>query len=310
MGLSILLVSQIGSMFIMLFLGVLLVRCKILKPEHGTVISKILLYIVVPCAIVDSYQIDYTPEKLGGFALAILGAIIANGVFLILERILRKPLKLRRVESASIIYSNAGNLIFPLVLAALGEEWVFYVSGYMMVQQVLIWTHGKSLVSGQRNFDFKKIITNVNILAIIAGIIVFLTGFRFPKVIQSAIDGMGGMLAPLSMLLTGMLLGGMNFKDIIANPRAYLIAALRLIVFPAVAIVIIAFCGIAQLHPQATQILLVTTLACVSAAATTITQFAQLYDEEPGYASVISILTVLFCIITLPLMVGFYQLLI
>ncbi len=105
--------------------------------------------------------------------MSILGAVVVHLIFLVLERVLRRPLRLEAVESASILYSNAGNLIIPLVLAALGQEWVFYISGYMLVQQLLIWTHGKTMVCGERQWDFKKIVTNVNIIAIFVGIVLF-----------------------------------------------------------------------------------------------------------------------------------------
>lgn len=305
--LSLLLVKQIASMFLMMATGVVLVRLRVLKPEHGSVISRILLYAVVPCTIINSYQIEFSVSKLAGLGVSILGAVIVHIIFLVLERVLRRPLRLEAVESASILYSNAGNLIIPLVLAALGQEWVFYISGYMLVQQLLIWTHGKTMVCGERQWDFKKVITNVNIIAIFIGIILFLTGFRFPSVVQTAVDSMAGMIAPLSMVLTGMLLGGMKFREIVGTPRAYLVTALRLIVFPLAVIVVFALSGITRLHPEAANILLVTTLATASASATTITQFAQLYDNKPGYTSVISILTVIFCIVTIPLMMGLYQ---
>jgi len=283
------------------------VRTKILKPEHGTTLSRLLLYAVIPCAIINSYQIAYSAEKLAGLGVAILGGVIAHAVFYILERLLRRPLRLHPVESASIFYSNAGNLVMPLVLASLGEEWVFYVSGYMLVQQLLIWTHGKSLVSGTRQYDIKKMLTNVNILAIAVGIALFLTGFRLPSVMQTTVDALAGMLAPLSMILTGMLLGGMKWREIVGEPRAYLITALRLVIFPLVVVLIFAVTGITKLHPDAVNILTVTMLATASASATTVTQFAQLYDQRPGYTSVISIMTVLFCIVTIPLMIGLYQ---
>lgn len=294
-------------MFLMMAVGVVLVRLRVLKPEHGSVISRILLYAVVPCTIINSYQIDFSVSKLAGLGVSILGAVVVHIIFLVLERVLRRPLRLEAVESASILYSNAGNLIIPLVLAALGQEWVFYISGYMLVQQLLIWTHGKTMVCGERQWDFKKIVTNVNIIAIFVGIVLFLTGFRFPSVVQTAVDSMAGMIAPLSMVLTGMLLGGMKLREIVGTPRAYLVTALRLVVFPLAVVLVFAFSGIARLHPEAVNILLVTTLAAASASATTITQFAQLYDNKPGYTSVISILTVIFCILTIPLMTGLYQ---
>ena len=143
-------------MFLMMAVGVVLVRLRVLKPEHGSVISRILLYAVVPCTIINSYQIDFSVSKLAGLGVSILGAVVVHLIFLVLERVLRRPLRLEAVESASILYSNAGNLIIPLVLAALGQEWVFYISGYMLVQQLLIWTHGKTMVCGERQWDFRR----------------------------------------------------------------------------------------------------------------------------------------------------------
>ena len=307
MELSLLLIQQIGSMFIMMLLGVILVKLKVLKSEHGTVISKILLYIVVPCSIIKSFEIDFTVEKLQGLGLSVLGALTVNVVFMIFERILRRPLKLSPVEGASVIYSNAGNLVIPLVYACLGTEWVFYTSGYLLIEQILLWTHGKNMVSGEHDLSFRKIITNVNILAILAGVIIFFTGFKPPVVVQSAIDSMTNLLAPMSMILTGMLLGSMKFIEILKKKRAYMITAIRLVLFPLIMISLIALCGVTRIHPDAADIFLVTSLTCSSAVATTITQFAQLYNKEPEYSSVISIMSVLFCIITIPLMVGYYQ---
>ena len=47
-------------------------------------------------------------------------------------------------------------------------------------------------------------------------------------------------------------------------------------------------------------------LAAMSCTATTVTQFAQLYDREPEYASALSVMTTLACIVTMPLMVQLY----
>jgi predicted permease len=308
MNLSSLLIKQIAAMFVMMAVGFVFVRVKLLKPEQGTIISKILLYAVVPCSIVNSYCIEFTASKLSGLGVSILGAAAVHAVFLLLERVLRRPLKLASVESASIIYSNAGNLIIPLVLATLGSEWVFYISGYMMVQQLLIWTHGKTMMSGTRQWDFRKIITNVNIIAIFVGIVLFLTGWRFPGFLSSAMESTAGMIAPLSMILIGMMLGGMKLRSIFGERRAYLVAGLRLVLFPLAVAAVFYITRITALHPEAKGILLITFLAAASVSATTITQFAQLYDNRPGYASTVSIITTLGCIVTIPAMVWVYQL--
>ena len=53
---------------------------------------------------------------------------------------------------------------------------------------------------------------------------------------------------------------------------------------------------------------LITILAASAPAAATITQFAQLYNKHPGYASIMNVMSVIFSIVSMPLMVMIYQL--
>ena len=52
--------------------------------------------------------------------------------------------------------------------------------------------------------------------------------------------------------------------------------------------------------------LLISLMAVITPSATTVVQLAQLYDEEPVYASTINVMTTIVSIITMPLMVMFY----
>lgn len=74
-------------------------------------------------------------------------------------------------------------------------------------------------------------------------------------------------------------------------------------------IIIFKFTGISYLTADANKILLITILAASAPPAATITQFAQLYNKHPGYASVMNVMGVIFSIITMPLMIMIYQLL-
>ncbi len=309
MELSILLMQQILELFIMIFFGFLLVKTKILTTENSKVISMLVLYVASPCAILTSFAIEFTPDKLIGLGLSFLGAIIVHIIYIPLANILSKIFGFAPIEKATIIYSNSGNLIIPLVGAILGQEWVLYTSGYMVVQTILLWTHAKSLVCNEKNYDLKKIILNINVLAIILGICLFLFQLQLPALVLDTFDTVGGMIGPLAMIVIGMLIGEMNFKNIFSEKRTYLVAIMRLIVFPLITILVLKLTGLTTLTPDASQIFLITVLAASAPAAATITQFAQLYNKHPGYASVMNIMSVIFSAVTMPLMVIIYQLL-
>jgi predicted permease len=181
MAISLALAKQIASMLIIMFFGFLAIRLKILTNENGKVITKIVIYVAAPCCFVASFQIDFSPEKLTGLLLSLICALAVHIIFIILSKLLQKPLRLTGIERASAIYPNGVNLIIPLIIAVLGREWVFYNSGFMIVQTVLMWSHGKAVVCGKKKVNVKEIITNINMIAIAVGLILFLTGLRLPE---------------------------------------------------------------------------------------------------------------------------------
>ena len=309
MELSLLLIQQICQLFIMIFFGFLLVRKKKLTTQESKVLSILLLYVVSPCAILNSFMIDFTPDKLMGLGLAFLGAILVHIIFIPLANVIAKVTGFTPIEKATIIYSNSGNLIIPLVGAILGKEWVLYTSGYMVVQTILLWTHAKNLVCNEKTYDLKKIFFNVNILAIVVGICLFVFQIQLPDILVGTMEKIGGMIGPIAMIVIGMLIGDMDLKDIFKEKRTYLITFMRLVVFPLFVIVIFKFTGLTHITSDANQILLITTLAASAPPAAMITQFAQLYNKHPGYASVMNVMGVIFSIVTMPLMVMLYQIL-
>lgn len=309
MELSLLLMQQICQLFLMIFFGFLLVRKKLLKSEDSKVISMIILYVASPCAILNSFMIEFTQDKFIGLGIAFLGAIFVHVIFIPLANLIARVTGFTPIEKATIIYSNSGNLIIPLVGAILGKEWVLYTSGYMVVQTILLWTHAKNLVCNEKTYDFKKIFFNINILAIITGICLFVFQIQLPDIIVGTMDTVGGMIGALAMIVIGMLIGDMNLIDIFREKRTYLIALMRLIVFPLIVVVIFKFTGLTHLTNDANQILLITTLAASAPPAAMITQFAQLYNKHPGYASIMNVMGVMFSILTMPFIIMIYQIL-
>lgn len=47
---------------------------------------------------------------------------------------------------------------------------MIYTSVYILVQNILMWTHGQKLMGGAQQFDWKKIVTTPAIAAILAGL--------------------------------------------------------------------------------------------------------------------------------------------
>ena len=304
---SILLIKQIAQLFLMILMGYILVKTDILKSKDSKTISVIVLYLVMPCVIINSFQVDYTVEKRNGLILSVVVALLIHIIFLIVDIIFKKMFKLDVIERASNMYSNAGNLIIPIVAAILGDEWVLYSCGFMSVQLVFLWTHCKMLISQEKQIDIKKILTNINLICVIIGIILFISGIRLPEVINGTISSVAKLVAPLSMIVSGMLMADIELKSLFVNKRIYLVVFMRMVVYPVLVLVFLKLSNVQSFVENGYTILLITFLATMTPSASTVTQMAQVYDNNSDYANRINILTVLVCIVTMPIMIMFYE---
>ena len=204
MEISLLLMQQIAQLFIVLLMGYVVVKAGLLKSSDSRVLSVVFVYLVMPCVVLNAFQIDDTPQIRAGLLYSMGIAVGMHIVFLILNAIFKKPLKLDVVEQVNIIYSNAAALVIPLVQALLGEEYVVYSCAFVIVQLILLWTHASACLQEGAKLEWKKILTNVNLIAIVAGALLYLLHISLPTPIVSTLSSVGAMIGPMGMLLAGM----------------------------------------------------------------------------------------------------------
>lgn len=307
MHISLLLMNQIIQLFIMIFMGFIIVKAKLLKAEDSKILSVIVLYLIIPCVIINAFQVDYTPQTVKGLLIALAGSVMTQVILLIVVSILGRVFHLNEVEVASIYYSNSGNLIVPIVTFILGKEWVLYGCVFMSVQLVFIWTHCKKIISRESVYDWRKIVLNINMISIAIGIVLFLTRIHLPAIINNTLSAVGSMIGPASMIVTGMLFAGMDFKQIFANKRVYFVSFFRLIIVPVIALFLIKCSQLSTFSSNGNKLMLIVFLAIITPSASTVTQMCQVYENDSQYASAINVVTTLLAIVTMPLMVMLFQ---
>ena len=307
MQISILLMQEIIKLFVIMFMGYAVVKAGLMKASESKSVSVILVYLVNPCVIVNAFQVEYTPEVQKGLILAVMAAVVIHLLYLLLTAILKHPLHLNVIERATAIYSNAGILVIPLVQVLLGREYVIYSSAFITVQLVLLWTHCKSMLCEESKLEWKKILLNVNIISIFVGVILFVSRVSLPSGVQSVLGMMNNLMGPLGMLRAGMVSADVSMKNVFLRKRNYLSAALRLLIYPVLSLAVMKIISLFAPVSDFKQILLTVYLASVTPACTTVTSMAQLYDKDAGYASSLYVLTTLLSIVTMPVMVYLYE---
>lgn len=308
MDIAFILGTKIVELTLIVLMGYGLVKSKLLKSEDSKPLSIIGLYIISPAVMIEAFQISYTPEILEGLMLSFEMAVFLHGMLVIIGAVLKRTLKLDPIEHAASIYANSGNLIIPLVMGLFGKEWVVYASCFIIVQTFMFWTHCRLIIAGKGNLTLKMVLKNINIWSIMMGLVMFALQIKLPDTINGTLSSVGMFIGPNAMLIAGMLIASIPLRDLFSSKRIYLVTFLRLLVIPLFLMVIIKLCGFSGWVQNGETIALISFLATTSPAASTVTQMALIFGNNPQKASAIYGVTTLLCMFSMPLIIALYQL--
>ena len=199
--------------------------------------------------------------------------------------------------------------MLPLIASAMGGEWVIYLSAAFFVMNLMVFTHGQAVLSGQRGFHPRMIVNNPVIISIFIGLAFWILGWKLPGILGDSVTALGGMMGPTYMFTIGMILGSADLRRVFLDKRAYLICAGRLLLYPLAAMVVLRFCGLMGLHPQGRGILMVVALTAGAPSAVMVVQFTAMFrtEEEAQFASAANVLSSILCLFTLPVIQWLYE---
>ena len=289
---------------IMLFLiavGILCSKMKLISEASNKELSKFVLQVVNPVVIFMSYQTDYRPELVRNLLLTFVISIgaIAAAVLLAYVFVRKKQGREFEIERFSATYSNCGFMGIPLVNAVYGDEGVFYLTAFITVFNLFVWTHGVILISGEKNFkQVVKVFYSPTIISIVLGIISFFLHFRLPAPAEDALGLIKELNTPLAMLVSGVTIAGTNVKKMLKNYRVYYICLLKLLVIPLIIAV-----PLSLLTGVDDKVRMTILVAAAAPPAAICTLFSLRYGKNSIYASEIFAAGTILSVGTLPLVV-------
>ncbi len=298
MNLSKILTEQVIILFILIAVGFILKKSGKINDTSAKQLSTILLSIVIPSVLIESFQKDFQPELVYKLISAVLFTFVIHVAMIIIASLMfrKEPTGRYKINIFTSIYSNCGFMALPLLDAVLGSEGIFYGSAYMIIFNLLYWTHGVAVYSGGvKELSVKKAFINPGIIGVSISLLMFFLQIRLPKIILTPVAYMADLNTPLAMVILGTYLANIDFKKTLKKLSIYGVSFLRLLLFPAIGIVIAKIFSLDT--TMATAIIIST--ACPSAAVATL--FAVRFNEDAEYASEIVSITTLFSIATIPL---------
>lgn len=298
--------TQVGVLYVIVLAGFICDKAKIFTEKTARATVNLLLYIVTPCTLINSFiEIEMNEDTVKNFFISFAVATATH----IIAIILNKPFYRKKADEDNAVYQfasvygNVGFMALPLAQAVLGAEGVFFCANGVVVYNIICFTHGVALMSKTKEkFNIKKLILNPGVISVLIGLPIFLLKINVPYVLSEPVNMMSKLNTPVAMLIFGTYLAHTDLKTMFTEKRIYKVAFLKLIVLPLICLGGYYLCGISGILLTASII-----TASVPSANNTF-MFASKYDRDAAVASKTVALVSFISIITMPVMIALSQL--
>lgn len=284
--------------FLIMLVGLILTRRKIITPEGRKCLTDLLIDVILPCNIICSFMIEMNTQILKS-TLIVLG--IALGIQIVcylLGKVIYwfAPQSQKMVLQYATMCSNAGFMGNPIIEGIYGAEGLLYASIYLIPLRFFMWSAGLfCFTKSSYKSALKKLALHPCIIAVWIGFALMFTQYHPPQAVTRTLKYLSSCTLPVSMLVIGSILAGISIKSIFSKSMLYF-SGIRLLCIPVITLVI---CRLLHLDELVTGICVI--LAGMPAGSTTAI-LAEKYDGDALFASQIVFFTTLMSLITIPIL--------
>ncbi len=288
------------TLFILIFIGVIATKAKIICPQSRKSLSGILINIVLPCNTVSAFLGGVKFD--GNFAIDCVLAVLISAaiqIFVTLSGILvfkRLPKEKSDVCRYGMICSNSSFIGIPVAESLFGSVGVLFTSIFQIPIRFTMWTAGLSLFTNVNRKDaIKKLAVHPCIIAIFVGFIIIFLPFKLPLFLSNSVVLLSKCTTPLSMLVIGSILSEADFRTMFSKDVLFFVL-IRIVIFP---LLIFAILKPLNINPL---LMSISVIMSGMPAGSTASILADKYGSDAVFASQIIFVSTLFSIFTIPLL--------
>lgn len=286
-----------------MLVGVYGSRKGIISQELNNGLINILINILLPFMVVSSFTFTFGPSIKGNIIKGLYYSLGAYSILILASYILLIPIKgnKKTIIHFSNVFSNTGYIGFPVLNAIYGPEGVVYGSIFNMFFVLFVWTYGLMLFKGHIEKDelrkeVLKTLLNPSIIAVIIGVVIITFNIEIPRLLYSSINTVGSISGPLSMIILGAIVSKGKIRSSLGDWKLYYGLMVKMAVLPLILILISLF---THRDIVTNSVIIIASMP----AATMTSIFAESFNKEKDFASIMVLMTTLLSVITIPILV-------
>lgn len=297
--------SPMMVMFIFIVLGFIARKKKFVPENTAEVLSKLENNFFVPALIISTFMkyctVSSIKEQYSLIIYCLIILVIAFAIGLPLAFLFqKKDMYKRNIYKYALIFGNFSFMGSAIVPQILGEEALYHYMLFILPLNIAVYAWGVVILipKGETKRNPIKNLINPIFISIIIGAVLGLTGASnyLPDFIGTTVSGCAACMGPLAMILTGFVIGGYEMKRLLRHYKVYIATFLRLIVFPALFIVILKFLGADK------EVLYLTLIAYGTPLGLNTVVFPAAYGADTKTGASMAMISHTLCIITIPIM--------
>lgn len=227
---------QMLAFLLMIGVGYFITRRGMLDGHTNSQMSGLLVNVFNPLLIVSSAANAVgliSPDTMrtvgliacGMFAVFILAGMLLSPVF-------ERDQDQRKIFQLMFVFSNLGFIGIPVVSGIIGEEYVVYVTEFILIYTILLYTYGVGLLSRKFSLSALKEMVNPGTVLSVAALVIIIWEIQIPDFLKTAAAYLGNVTSPMALIAIGFNLAQSELKKIFGQLRLYLFAAVKLLILP------------------------------------------------------------------------------
>lgn len=246
--------GEMTRILMFMILGFGLNRLHILPKGSGAGISRLITMVFIPALLIYNNMTEFQLANVGHYSrLVLMGVFLWTAVTLLSVPIAKKmsggnPLD-RGIYLYGLSFPNTGAIGMPLALALMGTTGLFQFNLFLVMFSIMTYAWGVGLfLDTERKNPIKRFLIhllNPVFVSMVIGMTLGALGAKdwMPSLVLEFVGDLSGMYAPLSLLLTGYTIADYPLTEMFHLPKSYLFTALRLLVYPLLAVLLVKLVG-------------------------------------------------------------------
>lgn len=237
-------INQMGFLMLLIIIGYILSKLKLLPDNSSAVLSKLENNVFIPALVLGTFINNFTIEKINvAWQYILIGTVtifISIPIAIAVSKLATKDSYIEKIYTYGLAFSNfgfMGNAVVKTLFPEIFMEYLIFVLPFWIM--IFLWGVPNLLIPTEGHKTIKSrlsALVNPMFVAMLIGIIIGIFNIPMPEFLNSSVTTLGDCMSPIAMLLTGITIAKIDLKTTFKNVTVYLISIIRLLVIPIITI--------------------------------------------------------------------------